>query len=194
MSTKQSGNAVLWVILGVVAIGLAVAIVWRFFAATDALNEAEQATQNSQTRSTVGTVEIKEYGVTLTYDKTNGEATYKIADKELTDASGKSIKSKVIELENASLTNNKAGCEGEGKPSFTQLGSISVQDTIETGEFAPASYIKVGDEYLVYNYLKMNISTDDPCFDETLDKKSSEQKKNLSDSFNKQAAENTARQ
>ena len=44
---KQAGNVLLWIVLGVVAVGLGAVIVWRYFAATDSLDNSQQAEQTS---------------------------------------------------------------------------------------------------------------------------------------------------
>lgn len=64
---KQSGNVLLWVILGIVAIGMGVVIVWRYFAATDAFDNAEQAEQTTVVRSkkVTQTVTVAEWGVRM---------------------------------------------------------------------------------------------------------------------------------
>lgn len=65
---KEAGNLLLWIVLGIVAVGLGAVIVWRYFAATDSLNNA----QNSQETSVVTTkpivaqtVKIPEWGVSF---------------------------------------------------------------------------------------------------------------------------------
>ena len=187
---KQSGNVLLWLVLGVVAIGLGVLIVWRYFAATDALENAQQtdtaAVQPLSGKGVEGVVDIKEYGLKLSYDNSSGEVSYKIVTQDY----GNGVSVKAAELSNLALTNKKNGCSGEFDPNYGQLGAISIQKQLDKGEFAPTEYIKSGDNYLVYNYLKMNMAISEPCYDKTLDEKSTAQKMDLYNSFKPKATKN----
>lgn len=62
MTSKQSGNVLLWIILGVVAIGLAVVIIWRYFAASDTLDSAQNSADSSLTaKATTKPLKVNEY-------------------------------------------------------------------------------------------------------------------------------------
>lgn len=55
---KEAGNILLWLVLGIVAVGLGAVIVWRYFAATDSLDNSQQAEQTS-TVTTANAVTIE---------------------------------------------------------------------------------------------------------------------------------------
>lgn len=66
---KEAGNILLWLVLGIVAVGLGAVIVWRYFAATDSLNNAQNSEQTSnvaqQTPATYKNVTIEAWGVSF---------------------------------------------------------------------------------------------------------------------------------
>lgn len=66
---KQSGNVLLWLVLGIVAIGLGGVIVWRYFAATDSVDNALQAERQSSVTPSSDTVvsrtTVSEWGVSF---------------------------------------------------------------------------------------------------------------------------------
>lgn len=128
----------------------------------------------------LATLNLAEYDVSLEYHPSAGYVTYTVEDTTYDE--GSTIK--IINFTNDALKNPKAECEGENMPSYSHLGSLSVQPAIDSGNYIPTSYIKSGDNYLVYNSEgNMNMPVDGPCFSETLSDAWGQQRMDLYNSF-----------
>lgn len=161
---KQAGNILLWIVLGIVAIGLGTVIVWRYFAATDSLNNAQQADeQTSQTApAPKATIDIKEYGLKLSYDSSYGPLTYKVVDDNVQAADGTMVKSRYVQIIDEKLDSGRKEC-ADIDDIYKTVATVGIDDQKPTSGLEGDTYIVKDGKYLTLYFGKVQGYEDESC-------------------------------
>jgi len=142
---KQAGNVVQWIILGIVVIGVAVAVIWRYTEAEKAQNEADQAANQSNiTPQPKDVVKLPGWNVEIKDSQ----------EKYGTVTAAKDDDSDAYVLTSSELKEGTYTCEGDNKG---ELGTLTRGET----EDPMAPSVKVGDKY--YSFVS---ALQNECYEE----------------------------